>query len=290
MPKQKTQEKIEIPFASLSMGLVELKVKDLRRMQEFYQEIMGLDLLSRAVTSLTFGKHKKPLLVLHEQKNLPRPHPSQAGLYHFAILFSSRSELARTIQRAIQNGPHFFAGSADHLVSEAFYFKDPEDNGIELYYDRDRSLWQWENGQVKMDSLYIDPNEYINRYITVEDPKAEISIGHVHLRVGNIEKARDFYVDKLGFSVTAELPHALFVSSGGYHHHIAMNSWESMGAVERNLSLGLKQFEIVLNNHHGIQSLRNYLDKHNIAFTQERNTLALEDPWRNRIAVRLANI
>ena len=129
-------------------------------------------------------------------------------------------------------------------MSEAFYFTDPEGNGIELYTDRPRTQWGYVNGEIQMATRYLDPNAYLQRHLTQEvldaAPGQAGRVGHVHLQVGDVATARAFYVDALGFEPTAtSYPGALFASAGGYHHHIAMNVWHSAGAGPRAASLGL---------------------------------------------------
>jgi catechol 2,3-dioxygenase len=236
---------------------------------------------------VVLGKDTKPLVVLHTREDLHRPHATHAGLYHFAMVFSSRGDLARTINRILKTTPHLFTGSADHLVSEAFYFNDPEGNGIELYFDRDRTEWQWENGQIKMATLYIDPIEYLERNIVLEEEGSELKMGHFHLKVGDIEAAKKFYIDILGFEKTAELPGALFVSVGGYHHHIGMNTWESRGAEKRNPSLGLHRIEFVFSEKGDVEELKKRLKENHIEFKEEQNTLLFHDSWKNEIVITI---
>lgn len=269
---------------NLTLGPVEIYVKNLERMKDFYTRHLGLEIIKDDTSSVSLGKDGKSLLNIYAS-DLSHSPPEDAGLYHFAILFSSRTELAKTIQRILRHAPEFFSGSGDHLVSEAFYFNDPEGNGIELYYDRDRSQWQWENNQIKMATLYINPAEYIQRYIVLEETHNQVQIGHIHLKVGDIEKARKFYVDILGFDVTASLPGALFVSIGGYHHHIGMNTWESLGAIERDETLGLKNFEIILNDQDEMIELKKRLATYHIPYTQSKNSLSFFDPWKNKIII-----
>jgi catechol 2,3-dioxygenase len=173
-------------------------------------------------------------------------------------------------------------------VSEAFYFYDPEGNGIELYYDRDPKTWKWENGTIQMATLYIDPLEYIQRYIVLEEKDTKTAMGHIHLKVGDITVAKQFYVDVLGFEVTAELPSALFVSVDQYHHHIGMNTWESFGAEKRNESLGLASFEFILSEKQDVEKLKDRLQKHAIPFDQEGDTCTFRDPWNTQIRIGLA--
>jgi catechol 2,3-dioxygenase len=224
---------------------------------------------------------------LRYTKHLSAAHPTHAGLYHFAIVFASRGDLARIIYRVLSQKPQHFTGSADHLVSEAFYFTDPEGNGIELYYDRDRSEWTWENNQVKMATLYIDPAEYLQKYIVLEEPNKEVKMGHFHLKVGDIQKAQKFYIDILGFDITAELPGALFISVGGYHHHLGLNTWESMGSPERNQSLGLEQLELILPNKQDLKWLKDRLKENDIHFIEDENSVLFHDPWKNKIVAKV---
>ncbi len=118
-------------------------------------------------------------------------------------------------------------------MSEAFYFTDPEGNGIELYRDRSRDQWRWDDGYVRMASLRLDPHAFLDEHLTeaaaAQPGAAPVVVGHVHLQVGDLAAARHFYVDALGFEVTAQVPGALFVAAGGYHHHLGLNTWESRG-------------------------------------------------------------
>lgn len=274
-------------ITSLSLGIVHLNGKDIVLLRDFYHEIIGLDILHEDSETVLLGTKEKTLLTLSSTSHLPINHSHQAGLYHFAIVYSSRGDLARTVHRILIKSPESFVGSADHLVSEAFYFSDPEGNGIELYYDKDRSLWQWENNQVKMASLYIDPVEYIKTYIVLEEKKSHQDMGHIHLRVGDIRTAKQFYKDILGFDVTAQVPGALFVSVGGYHHHIGMNTWESEGVGERVESLGLKHFEMIFSKEHDFISLKNRLKENNVTVFPVDNSFSFHDPWKNKITIIL---
>ncbi len=272
-------------ISTINIGPVELNVNNLAFMRNFYSDILKLKIISESKSSVTLGKNNKPLITLHEREDLPPASHREAGLYHFAILFSSRKDLAETIHHILKNAPEHFSGSGDHLVSEAFYFYDPERNGIELYFDRDRTEWQWEKGQIKMATLYIDPVKYIQSNLVLEDTNTEVEMGHIHLKVGDIAKAKAFYVNILGFEVTAELPGALFVSVGGYHHHIGMNTWESLEAEERYDSLGLNRFDLILPEKVEFESIKESLKKNNINFQEETEYIQFFDPWKNQIRI-----
>lgn len=195
---------------TVSMGMVTLHVHDLPVLKRFYNEVLMLEVIRESDESVTLGHGSEPLVELHRSPDASYTNPTHAGLYHLAILYSSRQELAKTLLHIFTKWQGYFVGSADHLVSEAFYFTDPEGNGIELYFDKEKSLWQWEHGSVKMASLYIDPVSYIQTHHGKKDAKHLRVMGHVHLKVGDIAEAKQFYVDVLGFDITAELPGALF--------------------------------------------------------------------------------
>lgn len=267
----------------IKLGTIELNVFDLELEKNFYHKVLGMEILAEDKTSVALGFNKNPLITLTHTAHLQKAEDKHAGLYHFAILFESRGDLARTIHKIAKHTPQLFTGTADHLVSEAFYFNDPEGNGIELYFDRDRKLWQTENGQIKMASIFIEPNEYLQKYIVLEEKDKEIKMGHFHLKVGSIKKAIEFYVDVLGFDVTARLQGALFVSVGGYHHHFGLNSWQSEGAPKRSESLGLNKLEVILQSENELSELNDRLTKAKLEFKEIKNGLWVNDPWGNRI-------
>lgn len=270
---------------SLQMGLVELYVQNLLSMKHFYHGVMELDVIQENSEELTLGIKGNPLIKLYEKKGLRFAKQGEAGLYHFAIVFSSRGDLSRMIHRILKHAPKHFSGSGDHIVSEAFYFYDPEGNGIELYYDRDKTTWKWQNGQIQMATLYIDPKEYLEKYLVLEEKSSKVAMGHIHLKVGDIEKAKQFYVNILGFSITAELPSALFISVDKYHHHLGLNTWESFGAKERSRSTGLKSFELKIDVEAEIDIIKEKLNSNNIPFKEKNKSISFSDPWKNTIII-----
>ncbi len=270
---------------SLNMGPVTLRVADLDLMSNYYLEAVGLKLIGESVSSKVFGGDQGTALILEHAPELRHAGPSEAGLFHTAFLFPTRAELASAVASVATKFPGSFTGSADHLVSEAFYFDDPEGNGVELYFDKERSLWSWQHGQVQMDTLRLDPNQYLADNL---DPDANLSapvIGHVHLSVGNIAQAKDFYVDQLGFDVTMDWAGtALFVSVGGYHHHMAMNIWRSRGAGRRQPTLGLRDVSLVLPNDQVFGAAIERLSSSNLKQLEE-NLVLVEDPWGNQVSL-----
>lgn len=262
----------------LSLGTVELNVKDLTLQKQFYHELVGLEILSESSEKVGLGFGQSELVRLISTPDLPLFEDHNAGLYHTAILFEQRPALARTLQYIFEHAPQYFSGSSDHIVSEAFYFSDPEGNGLELYADRDSSGWVWHDGKIMMGSSYIDPAEYIAQHAGTESSESK-TIGHVHLQVGNIAEAKKFYVDVLGFSTTAEMPTALFISDGEYHHHLGMNTWQSEGAGKRPTSTGLSHFEVKLSNIEDGVELKKRLTAAGISFEETNNRIAVRDPW-----------
>jgi catechol 2,3-dioxygenase len=272
------------------MGAVTLRVGKLDAMIAYYRDIVTLDLISHDGPVAVLGRGQTPLVILEHTPELAAAEPRSAGLYHTAILFDTQADLAATVYSIGTKSPGTFTGSADHLVSQAFYFTDPEGNGIELYWDRDRTLWSWTHGQVEMASLYLDPNVFISEHMSAEPGAGHVIVGHVHLSVGDVASAREFYVNRLGFEATANFgPSALFVSAGGYHHHMAMNTWESSGSGKRRLALGLGSLRIIVPSTDDVGSIHERMTHYNVETRHDGQTLSFDDPWANRIRVQAAD-
>ena len=276
--------------ADLTMGTVMLKVRDLKLMTDYYQRALGLDIVAEQDGGLYLGRRRQPLVHLASAPGLAVPSRGEAGLFHTALLFEDQAALAATVATAAQYEARLFTGSADHLVSEAFYFNDPEGNGIELYWDRPREAWSWDGKNVVMDSLPLPPQHYLQRHLTEERVSGQresgAGVGHVHLQVGDVQTAQDFYVDTLGFEKTAGWHgQALFVSAGGYHHHMAMNVWNSRGAGPRKDTLGLGEVLIEVPSGDDVGALADRLKVAGVSSHHTGLELRFEDPWRNRIRV-----
>lgn len=275
------------------MGAVTLRVADLDAMTAYYRDAVTLSVLTATGEEVVLGRGAEPVLILVRSPELQHAPARSAGLFHTAILFDSEADLATAVYSVATRHPGTFTGSADHLVSQAFYFTDPEGNGVELYTDRDRSTWSWTHGQVEMDTLMLDPNRFLRDHF---DPSAvaaaasrPATVGHVHLCVGDVESARRFYVDQLGFETTAAMGgSALFVSAGGYHHHMAMNTWQSRGAGRRRLTLGLGLVRIEVPTSDEVAALTDRLAFHGVDTRDDGRTVTFADPWDNTILVRPA--
>jgi catechol 2,3-dioxygenase len=278
--------------ADTGMGAVTLRVADLDTMTAYYRDAVTLTVLTAepAAGRVVLGRGATPIVILEHAPELKHAGPREAGLFHTAILFETEADLAAAVYSVATRHPGTFTGSADHLVSKAFYFTDPEGNGIELYWDRLRSEWSWTHGQIDMATLALDPNAFVQQNVTEEALAGSASrpatVGHVHLSVGDVESAHRFYVQQLGFETTTRFgPQALFVSAGGYHHHMAMNTWNSAGAGRRQLALGLGLVRIEVPTPDDLGALGERLDHHGVATRDDGRVLGFDDPWDNKIQV-----
>lgn len=282
---------------STRMGGVALDVADLDAMTAFYRDVLLLDQISATSGRVELGRGSQVLVTLRHRPDLPRGERRSAGLFHTAILHDSPASLATTLASFALARPDLYTGSGDHLVSEAFYLDDPEGNGVELYHDRPRDQWTWANGRVQMDTLPLDPNAFLTTHLTPQardhvetapDARGTLppgtTVGHVHLKVGDTARAKDFYADILGFDITAELPGALFVSAGGYHHHLAMNTWRSEGAGLRAPGLGLGRVDIILPTVADVTELTQRARTRGVEVRTDAGPgIELDDPWGNLV-------
>ncbi|KAB1660209.1 VOC family protein [Pseudoclavibacter chungangensis] len=272
------------------MDLVTLFVGDLHGMTAYYRDALGLEVLGESGRATRLGRAGRVLVELRGEPELPIASPREAGLFHTALLFDTPATLASTVHRAAQHPRSRFVGSSDHSVSEAFYFTDPEGNGIELYRDRPRATWTDDAGRISMTTTFLDPRAYLRRHLSTRsgEPTGEATVGHVHLQVGDIATARTFYVDALGFEPTLEAPGALFVSAGGYHHHIAVNVWNSRGAGPRAATLGLGSVAVEVPRRDDLDALAARLRERSIPFADDGRAVRVADPWGSAVTVASA--
>jgi catechol 2,3-dioxygenase len=245
-----------VPAASIaagtSLGAVNLTVSDLARSRAFYESALGLSARETDDGALAFGVPGGADLVrLHGDPSAPALDRRATGLFHQAILFPTRLDLAHALAR-LAEARWSLDGVSDHLVSEALYLSDPDGNGIELYRDRPREEWRYDDGQLEMATLPLDLRNLADELNAAAGPQpvvpAGTTMGHVHLQVASIPDAEAFYHGVLGFDVTTRgYPGALFVSAGGYHHHLGLNTWHSAGSGPATPgSVGLRSYEVVL--------------------------------------------
>src|SRR5690606_21160278 len=247
----------DMSTAPLRVGRVRLKVRDLDAVSRFYRSILGLTQIERDDRRAVLGQDRTPLLVLEADPALAPGDRRQAGLFHTAFLMPTRADLARWVGHIAAERMRI-QGASDHIVSEAFYLADPEGNGIEVYADRPVAQWLDSQGRIEMTT---EPLDIADLLTAAGDtgwagfPEAG-SIGHVHLQVGDTAAADRFYRDVLGFDIAADYPGASFYGSGGYHHQLAGNIWNSRGAARRPEGMaGLDAVEIIARNAADIETI-----------------------------------
>jgi len=237
---------------------VALKVMELKRSLEFYQTVLGLKVLKEEERKATLtADGKNALLTLEQPEKVTPLNHSETGLFHFALLLPSRADLARMLLHFLELRQPL-QGASDHLVSEAIYLADPDGNGIEVYADTPASTWKWHQGNVEMATNPLNAEGLIaeagnERW---QGMPAKTVMGHIHLQVAELDKTAEFYTKGLGFDAVLKYgPQALFVSTGGYHHHIGLNTWNSRGGMApKETSVGLSYFTIVFPDHAALKA------------------------------------
>lgn len=261
------------------VGVVSLKVSDLERSLDYYQNIIGFQILDKTDTTASLTADGKTPLVLLERPENPIPkNERHAGLYHFAILLPSRADLGAFLNHVLNKGVPL--GASDHIVSEAIYLNDPDGNGIEVYADRPKSYWQLGDGRIQMATEPLNARSLLaeakDKWVGL--PSGTI-MGHIHLHAVNLEKSKQFYCDGLGFDVVYYYPQAVFMSTGGYHHHVAINTWNR--AIEekpQKNQVGLDWFSVVYPSGTAREQAVTNLEKLGYAVTKKDDIFVVEDP------------
>jgi catechol 2,3-dioxygenase len=273
------------------IGSVTIKARDLENLVHFYTKTIGLKVLVRdqSVVQLT-ADGKTPLLILEVDAELKQRPVKSAGLYHFALLVPTRKDLANILYHFIKNHTQL-TGAANHKFSEAIYLQDPENNGIEVYRDVNRVDWvRDERGKLPAVSEPLDVHGLLKERDTGDwgGLPVQTVMGHVHLNVTSIPEAEQFYVNVLGFEEQTRMEnHALFVSAGGYHHHIALNIWNGPNAIKvQNHFTGLLHYDIIVPSKDEISHLRTVLETNHILYECKEETLVLKDPAGNGIIIK----
>jgi catechol 2,3-dioxygenase len=276
-----------LPAATL-IGEVTLRVADAERSLRWYRDMLGLELIERSPERLIFGSGGKPFLNLEVRPAAVPRDENTTGLYHVAILVPDRPSLGGVLARIAAAGVRL--GASDHLVSEALYIWDEDNNGLEIYRDRQRNEWKWDGREVRMATDPLDLRNLGQEGVAAgkerEPMPAGTRIGHVHLQVGDIAKAGAFYCDVLGFEKTAGRHGALFVSAGRYHHHIGMNVWHSRNAPPPAANAaGLVIFEIVVPDRAALASAKARLEAAGVGTEKDGDGLRFQDPWRTAVRI-----
>jgi catechol 2,3-dioxygenase len=274
------------------MGTVSLTVSDLPRVAAFYEQILGLRSVAQDDGRVLFRAADSATLVeLRADSAAPARGPRATGLFHLALLMPDRKRLAMARARLAANRWPL-DGASDHLVSEALYLSDPENNGIEIYRDRPRSEWPQEDGSLAMATLPLDLENLLAELGDANsvDPEAPAgtTMGHVHLQVSDLERAEEFYVGVLGFEVTVRrYPGALFVSAGGYHHHLGLNTWHSAGSPPAPPgTAGLRSFEVVLPGGEELEKVLTRVRESGLDIEPETGGQLVRDPFGNGVLLR----
>jgi catechol 2,3-dioxygenase len=269
-------------LSEIEMGAVALGVENLDRSLDYYRRTIGLELLERDGTQAVLGVPGRPLLDLEERPG-GRRNPDAADLFHFALLVPSRASLGQQLQHFIDIDTGL-TGASEHFVSEALYLRDPDGHGIEVYRDRPRQEW-YEGDKFLLGTAPMDVEGVIEagraaaaRWHGI-DPGTVM--GHVHLETTDIALSKSFYVDRLGFDVTMDMAQASFLSIGGYHHHLAVNTWgrRSRPAARGDDAIALRHYEIRLPDRDALARLASDLGQE----APRHGTLDVDDPTGIRI-------
>lgn len=268
---------------------VVLNVRDLELTLDFYTKVLGFKVIKHSDKKAVLSANGAAgLLILEkEEGSIPRP-PRTTGLYHIAFLLPSRPDLANFVQYLI-DFQYPIQGASDHSVSEALYLADPEGNGIEIYTDRDSQLWKWNKDEVHMTTEALDIRDLLEEKTEIgwKGIPVDTVIGHIHLQVSDLKKTEQFYCEGLGFDVVARYgPQALFVSKDRYHHHIGLNTWNSLnGMVPPENSTGLKWYSITLSSNEDYVKVKEQLSEIHANAQEKDKMLFVKDP--SGISIRI---
>jgi catechol 2,3-dioxygenase len=271
-------------------GPAALRVADADRSLEFYVGKIGLALRERSGTTVLLGTEEADVLRLDIEPGIAPRNYKETGLYHVAILVPDRPSLGAAIARLSAHDVRL--GAADHLVSEAIYIWDPDNNGIEIYRDRPRAEWSWRGDQVQMANKPLDFKGLLSERgvetLALHPMKNGTRVGHIHLQADDLAKAREFYGEIVGFAPTATLPGAQFLGAGGYHHHLGTNIWESRnGPPPSPDSAGLSLITFEMPDEASMRALQARLENAGTGTKANSNGFDFLDPWLTPVAVRL---
>lgn len=270
--------------ASTRIGRVALRANDLDRLVSFYGDVVGLAVLDREEGRVTLGAGGTPLFELRSDPDAPPREPEETGLFHAAFLVPSRTALGDALSRIRERWR--LDGASDHRVSEALYLTDPEGNGIEIYRDRPREGWPTNEGRVEMDTLPLDLGALEDQRRGEAEVPDGTTVGHVHLEVSSLPRAREFYVEGLGLGVRQEWSDAaLFLAAGDYHHHVGLNTWNGRTSSARGR--GLAWFELLVPDRETLAAVREQVPGSDAGV--DIGDLTLVDPDGIELRLRVAD-
>ncbi|HEX2218987.1 MAG TPA: VOC family protein [Gemmatimonadales bacterium] len=275
--------------ADIALGPVLLQVADLSRSIAYYDRVLGLRVLQTSAGAATLGADDggTPLVELRELRGAaPVPRRGRLGLYHFALLLPDRASLGRFAAH-LASLPHY-AGSADHLVSEALYLTDPDGLGIEVYADRPRSSWRTQGGALAMatDPLDLDDLVRAGGGQPWSGVPAGTRVGHIHLYVADLRLAAAFYHEALGLDrVVLDFPGALFLSAGGYHHHLGTNTWAAGAPPARENDARLLEWRVHVPHAEDVGAVSASLESAGYPVGRGPDGVTARDPWGTQIRI-----
>jgi len=273
------------------VGHVSLQVSDLDRSVAYYSGLLGLEVASRDDRSARLAAGGTPLVHLSGRPDARRvPTTGLLGLYHFAILLPSRAWLGRFVRHLAQHHVRF--ASADHFVSEAVYLWDPDGLGIEVYADRPRHLWQVRNRELVLTTEPLDLDSLIDASggEAWQAMPAGTRMGHVHLNVGDLEEARRFYHAGLGLDQTVwSYPGALFLSAGGYHHHLGTNTWSARARAAGEGDARLLEWRLLVPGDDDVARTAAHLQQSGYEVLEDGHDRTIADPWGTVVRVTAAH-
>jgi catechol 2,3-dioxygenase len=266
------------------LGRTALRVTDLDELTEFYRDVVGLSVLRHGDTESVLGAGDTPLLVLEGDETALERHSSSAGLYHNAFRVPSREALGDALVRIRDNWQ--LDGASDHGITEALYLTDPEGNGIEIYRDFPREQWNYTaDGSLRMWSDRLDLEALRAAAGGDEGVPAGTDVGHIHLEVSSLDAFKNFYADTVGFETQLEPPGGLFVSAGGYHHHIGANTFHHRSGPVAGR--GLSWFEVVLPDTAALDALRDRFASSQLPVTETDDGIVVSDADEIEIRFRI---
>ena len=266
---------------------VTLQVGDIDRSIGYYRLVLGMEVLDRGEGTANLGVEAdgEPLIRLSEKRGIrPVSRRGLLGLYHFAVLLPDRAALGRFIMHLSEIGT--YAGMSDHLVSEAVYLTDPDGLGIEVYADRPRDSWKLADRQLEMATAPLDVADVTAAANGVRwtGMPSGTTMGHVHFHVGNIDEAARFYHEGLGMDkIVWSYPGALFMSAGGYHHHVAVNTWAAGAPIATDDDARLLEWNLVVPASGDVQAVAASIANAGFAVEPENNAMIASDPWGIRL-------